>query len=551
MNRVASALALCLSGLPYAAGAQPSSVVNSPHNLSAGGPGPIRAVNEDEVCIFCHTPHNASPVRPLWNRSMPTEGYTIYGSRSLDAKPGQPTGNSKMCLSCHDGTIALGSVFSRGTPIQMAGGITTMPAGASNIGTDLADDHPISFRYDSGLAAHDTKLRDPASLPRALRLDANAELQCTTCHDAHDDSRGKFLVMHNTNSQLCTSCHQMGTTTVAAHTECIACHQAHTAPSGPYLLRARTVGGTCLTCHNGSRHDALNVAQDITKVSTHDIPDPSGAHPQASTACTDCHEPHTMARGSGLAGGAAGGGAAIPAAFGRIGGVNASGSAIKTASYEHEVCFTCHGETSKRPSRSVITRQIPRSNTRLEFSPGSVSYHPVGAPGRNPDVPSLKPGWTTASTMSCSSCHGSDTGRPVAGASTGGGSGPSGVHGSNFAPILRARYDTADFTTESAHAYALCYSCHERGDILSDRSFKGHRKHIVDLRTPCAACHTAHGIPSGQGSASANSNLINFSTSIVRPDRATGRLEFRDSGVFSGACFLSCHGENHSPKRYP
>ena len=35
------------------------SVVNSKHDLSSRGPGPIRAVQESRICIFCHTPHNA------------------------------------------------------------------------------------------------------------------------------------------------------------------------------------------------------------------------------------------------------------------------------------------------------------------------------------------------------------------------------------------------------------------------------------------------------------------------------------------------------------
>ena len=48
------------------------SVVNSKHDLSTFGPGPIRALDESRVCIFCHVPHNASPAAPLWNRHNPT-----------------------------------------------------------------------------------------------------------------------------------------------------------------------------------------------------------------------------------------------------------------------------------------------------------------------------------------------------------------------------------------------------------------------------------------------------------------------------------------------
>ena len=70
------------------------SVVNSPHDLSARGPGPIRAAREAEICIFCHTPHNAAPQTPLWNRETPTTHYRIYQSSTLDARVDQPSGPS-------------------------------------------------------------------------------------------------------------------------------------------------------------------------------------------------------------------------------------------------------------------------------------------------------------------------------------------------------------------------------------------------------------------------------------------------------------------------
>ncbi len=533
VRRVAG-LALILGS---SAAAQPTSVVQSPHNLSAGGPGPIRAASENEVCIFCHAPHNASPIRPLWNREMPTEAYTIYTSRALDAELGQPTGASKMCLSCHDGTIALGAVVSRPSPIGMAGGITVMPDGPSRIGTDLRDDHPISFRYDSSLAAQDPHLHSPAALPRTVRLDPNGELQCTSCHDAHNNQYGDFLVMENAHSALCISCHSMGRTAVAGHSDCISCHQPHGSPSGPYLLRGRTIGDTCVRCHDGTEPSAPNIASDLRKAYIHDTgspvdpPDPQRAH----ASCTSCHDPHSMGSG----------GAAAPGLhpnFGLVGGVNGSGSPIAVATTEYEVCYACHADGND--IQPIVPRKLAQNNTRLEFSPGAASFHPVAAPGRNPDVPSLRPGWTVSSLVHCSDCHASETGASA------GGSGPSGTHGSNFPPLLAARYETADLVSESAAAYALCYRCHDRSSILADESFPGHRKHIQEERTPCAACHDAHGIASTQGSTLTNSHLINFATDIVHTNPATGRLEFRDLGRFRGECNLTCHGRDHSPERY-
>ena len=99
---------------------------------------------------------------------LPVSAYTVYSSTSLQAIPGQPTGSSKLCLSCHDGTIAAGERSLARPADRDVGGITTLPPGRSNLGTDLSDDHPISFLYDDALVARATKLHSPKSLPPSV-----------------------------------------------------------------------------------------------------------------------------------------------------------------------------------------------------------------------------------------------------------------------------------------------------------------------------------------------------------------------------------------------
>jgi len=36
-------------------------IATTKHNLSATGTGNIKASGEQEICIFCHTPHNSAP----------------------------------------------------------------------------------------------------------------------------------------------------------------------------------------------------------------------------------------------------------------------------------------------------------------------------------------------------------------------------------------------------------------------------------------------------------------------------------------------------------
>lgn len=154
---------------------------------------------------------------------------------------------------------------------------------------------------------------------------------------------------------------------------------------------------------------------------------------------------------------------------------------------------------------------------------------------------SLIPPLRVGSVITCTDCHNSDNAR------SSGGSGPNGPHGSIYEPLLVRNLSTEDFTAESAEAYALCYGCHSRDSILANESFPIHRRHIVDVRAPCSACHDAHGIYRGQGSSANHGSLINFDLSVVMPaDTPAGRrIEYVDTGRMSGNCTLTCHGLTH------
>jgi predicted CXXCH cytochrome family protein len=523
------------------------SIAQSPHNLSVSGPGSARAAGENQICIFCHTPHNATPVKPLWNRAMPVNSYKVYSSSSLKAQPGQPTGSSKLCLSCHDGTIALGSVNSRQQPIVMAAGITTLPPGKSNLGTDLSDDHPISFVYDAALVTKNPKLKDPRQLPSAARLDANQELQCTTCHDAHNNQYGNFLVMSNQNSELCNTCHTVAppgsTTDIVAHTPCANCHLTHTAPSGPYLLTAAKVSDTCLTnCHDGATSATAgpNIAALVQGPNPHDTKSAVNlpSHIPNNVDCKDCHEQHSMVQA-----GATPAAPAISPRLGLIDGVTIGGTTTLKAQYEYEVCFKCHADKSAVNPR--ISRVISQANVRLEFATDAVSFHPVALKGVNLDVPSLRPGYTTDSIIACTDCHGSESSKKA------GGTGPNGPHGSAYPSILLAPYTTADLTAYSTSAYALCFRCHDNTKVVADSGpFPWHDTHVNKNTAPCSACHDSHGIASAQGNAMNNFALINFDTTIVFPEDVTHTINFTHAGSEHGTCTLKCHGVNHSPKSY-
>lgn len=557
-----AAIILCDPGSAYGL-----SVVNSKHNLSASGPGPVRAVRESGVCIFCHTPHNSSPRGYLWSRDEPSVTYNPYKSSTMKAFIGQPTGASKLCLSCHDGTVALGLVRSRRKRIAMGGGIITMPPGRSSMGTDLSDDHPISFSYDSLLLSKNRELANPAVLRGRVRLEDDHLLQCTSCHDPHNDQYGKFLVMNNAYSALCTTCHQKKDWATSSHNTsnrpwngagdnpwphtnydrvdvngCMNCHRSHSAGSWQRLLKAQAEEDNCFPCHNGNVAKK-NIEAEFTKAYAHSVGSTTGVHdPTESIAiadlhveCVDCHNPHVTRSGTTSP-------PLVSSSMRGVSGVDSAGNPVAEARYQYQVCYKCHAFWSDNPPSIIprtlnrITRQFPQNNLRISFNPSNLSFHPVAAKGRNPDVPSLRSPYNTTSLISCTDCHNNDGG-PGAG-----GTGPRGPHGSNNPFLLERRLETKDLTGESQETYALCYKCHERSNILSNQSFKLHEKHIVEEKTPCTVCHDSHGVPN-------QSRLINFDLSVATPSKS-GNFRFERLGQGKGRCFLKCHDKEHDPKDY-
>ena len=175
--------------------------------------------HSDAGCDGCHTPHNAStlPGVPLWNGSETTVTFTMYSSATFQgAIDGQPSGASRLCLSCHDGANP--------NYLWMSDENTF---GAS----ELSNSHPISFVYDSSLAAADGGLKDPSqpsTLGRTIAqdlLDAESKMQCNACHDVHtsgvgehqlrgygygfetiEDPDGSTMQVHH-GPELCRMCH--------------------------------------------------------------------------------------------------------------------------------------------------------------------------------------------------------------------------------------------------------------------------------------------------------------------------------------------------------
>lgn len=225
-------------------------IVNTKHNLSVTGPGTIKAVSETEICVFCHIPHNEREGTPLWNRKMPTSVYTLYDSEFINRieypapeQPseveGQPGIISRQCLSCHDGTVAIGAVYIvRGTELgntviqmQNVNPDGTLPSNLRTfIGTDLSMHHPVAIEYNPDIqktfgdgSIKTIELKNPLPDPpiKLYNYGGKKYVECTSCHDPHKENK-QFLRVDVGNlaqdfKKTCISCHDKPGWTTSAH----------------------------------------------------------------------------------------------------------------------------------------------------------------------------------------------------------------------------------------------------------------------------------------------------------------------------------------------
>ncbi|BCR05772.1 c-type cytochrome [Desulfuromonas versatilis] len=195
------------------------------HDMSAdNATNPVHADTETQVCIFCHTPHGASAQSALWNRGENAGAYPLYGngtaniaiiddptaSASSGYGANYPNGASRMCLSCHDGVTAVGNVLVGGAidmvdiddnPISTLADLPGADPLVDKKIVDLALSHPVSFRYDAAVRADINNYHTVAATGKSYGydivagintpLDAQDRMQCTTCHDPHNDNRAE------------------------------------------------------------------------------------------------------------------------------------------------------------------------------------------------------------------------------------------------------------------------------------------------------------------------------------------------------------------------
>lgn len=260
------ALGLIVAASPafaYTGTYTPGAGINgTPHDIPRTDTGmafePDPNDGQQRICIYCHAPHNAyklSPANggpaigvgagpvapdpfdylPLWNHEL-TGNYLLFnmyqngpGAPQVGPKASQAIANgmepgsvSLLCLSCHDGSVAVNSYGNTAQPASSrSGGGNTLLGTEYLVGKDayLGNHHPIGFDYDA-VSAVDTEIRsaDAASLGGAglvrnhlYGTDA-AKMECATCHSVHNkgNTGERLLWRSDEQSRLCLTCHDKG-----------------------------------------------------------------------------------------------------------------------------------------------------------------------------------------------------------------------------------------------------------------------------------------------------------------------------------------------------
>jgi len=577
------------------------------HDLSMSGGSRITG-QMSAACLYCHVPHSGIGKGPLWGQTFSSSTYSTYTSNTEQNSSVQPELGqaSSLCLSCHDGTVAVGQVTPYG-PYTMTG---TMP----KMGTDLQASHPFSLQLPikdaSNLVASLVATGNTSDPTHSVRL-IGGNIECTSCHDPHnqrvDKQSPNFLVRDNIKGAVCLACHETNPRTVNGHDNklaawtnsahaqaanlvnpaaglggyasvaefaCNSCHLPHNASGAKDLLRVSNETD-CVVCHSGGSNlapAAPNVFSEYSKPVAHPFTSPAGSHDanedvllnqNRHATCADCHNPHSA-------------GPTVnfplppdlrPSQNG-IAGISASDgvTVVNPAVNQYENCLRCHGNSTGKTSDPAVFGYLPTRvvaaadplNVIPQLSITASSSHPVVHDRTSPlPQPSLRlnmlnedgltPGRAMGTRILCGDCHNSDDNREF------GGSGPNGPHGSRWSHLLERRYEYNQAAVPGATVTNLF--------PLPDLSVSG-------PYALCAKCHDLAQILA-DSSFQGHAQHINdgFSCSVCHTAHGMGpgsgaisgeRLVNFDSSVvgpnggtpisynrIKGSCALVCHNQAH------
>jgi predicted CXXCH cytochrome family protein len=511
----------------------PSLVGSSPSTHDTTGA--VRLFNGNVECGSCHNPHV---------QNIDPGGYFLVIDNT----------NGALCLACHT-TVPTGSGIGM---ISAKRSMAAATARASSSGrAAVANSNPLAG-WESSIHAIATN----QVTPQIVR-------------ESTFEGLTRLVPMMRKPS--------LGHYSTVARNACSSCHSMHNAQGEDSLLEG-SGDQTCLICHDGSSNISPpipNILAEMTQPkyghafsmgkNPHRPDEPVLLNQGLHVTCVDCHNPHASQRVTTFRPGPG-----VRPSQAEVAGISATDgkTVVSPAEYEYQICLRCHGSsTGKRASinfgylpRRVVSAPDPL-DVIPEFDSLAASSHPVfhdrssmlPQPSLRPymlDLDGQAPGRIMGNRILCTDCHNSDDNREF------GGNGPNGPHGSIFPHILERRYEFSKapapgklvmnlFPNPSLSAaggagggpYALCAKCHDLNRIMSNDSWNGHWRHVVQDGFSCSVCHTAHGVPARSGSISGE-RLVDFDANVVAPN-GSAPVSYNRA---TNSCILVCHDHVHGPQ---
>jgi predicted CXXCH cytochrome family protein len=200
-------IALGVAGFFLPTAALGQTILGTLHDFTAYAPDP---------CVTCHTSHNAEGgPQGLWNHKLSSNTFSFGDNATTLSGTRLPTnistwkGISRFCLSCHDGSVAVGAI------INGASWGTEKAKKLIGENGNLEGTHPVAIPYPDQEGATYNNIvsaADPdryVQNPQGVRLYGNTPgekgMECGSCHNPHENPHGNFLRVER--SAVCTSCH--------------------------------------------------------------------------------------------------------------------------------------------------------------------------------------------------------------------------------------------------------------------------------------------------------------------------------------------------------
>jgi hypothetical protein len=253
----------------------------TPHDFTSTGTGDLHdpTAGNEGLCTFCHTPHKAQTTLLLWNHQMSGSTFTWDVTATTAGTPlptnlnGAYGGVSTKCLSCHDGTVAVGDiawykeqpwVMGGSGPMGNVGPITSALGGQAS---NLSLGSPGEFLIANGAGAGNMAGNHPIGIPFPFGAVANVYNNITSGAEAKTlatdwqpnpllSAVANIRLFHNQPGSSTYSAIQSTYTGTDVGIECSSCHDPHNKQSvddlflrGKIAGSAQSDGYICEQCH--------------------------------------------------------------------------------------------------------------------------------------------------------------------------------------------------------------------------------------------------------------------------------------------------------------